>query len=320
MFAGFPRVHLAHLPTPVEPLERLTKALGGPHIYIKRDDLTGLAGGGNKTRKLEFLVADALAAKADCLITVGAAQSNHCRQTAAAASRCGLHCKLVLRGGPGGKTGNLLLDYLLGAELYWSGQRSREEVMDEIIASERSAGRNPYAIPLGGSTPLGAAAYAEAMEELLGQTDVKFDRILFASSSGGTHAGLAVGARVTGYTGDVFGISIDEALESLQEIVAEIATGTSRLAGQPHDWMPKEIHASADYLGAGYGIMGPPEREAIELFARLEGILLDPVYTGRAAAGMIDLIRRRVFGADETVLLWHTGGTPALWAYADQLA
>ncbi len=320
MFTGYPRLRLAHLPTPVEPLERLTGALGGPHIYIKRDDLTGLAGGGNKTRKLEFLVADALAAKADCLITVGAAQSNHCRQTAAAASHCGLRCKLVLRGGPGGKTGNLLLDYLLGAEVHWSGQRSREEVMDQIVASERSAGRNPYSIPLGGSTPLGAAAYAQAMEELLGQTDVKFDRILFASSSGGTHAGLAVGARITGYPGDVFGISIDEELGSLQEIVTQIATGTSQLAGQPHDWKPEEIHASADYLGAGYGVMGAPEREAIELFARLEGILLDPVYTGRAAAGMIDLVRRRVIRGDETVLFWHTGGTPALWAYADQLA
>jgi 1-aminocyclopropane-1-carboxylate deaminase/D-cysteine desulfhydrase-like pyridoxal-dependent ACC family enzyme len=158
------------------------------------------------------------------------------------------------------------------------------------------------------------------MEELLGQTDLKFDRILFASSSGGTHAGLAVGARVAGYPGEVLGISIDEELGSLQEMVAEIATGTSRLAEQPHNWVSEEIHASADYLGAGYGIMGTPEREAIDLFARLEGILLDPVYTGRAAAGMIDMVRSRIIGADETILFWHTGGTPALWAYADQLA
>lgn len=315
-----PRIHLTSLPTPLEPLAQLGKVLDGPRLFIKRDDLTGLAGGGNKTRKLELLVADAQLKRADTLITVGAGQSNHCRQTAAAAARMGLRCILVLRGyPPAAPVGNLLLDHLLGAEICWSGDRTREEVMDEVVARERSSGRNPYPIPLGGSNPLGAAGYAAAMDELARQTTERFDRIIFASSSGGTHAGLAAGAVMTGFRGQVLGISIDEDLASLQQMVAEIATGVCRLLGEPRTFHPGDIVANADYLGAGYAIMGPPEREAIDLFARHEGILLDPVYTGRAAAGMIDLIRRGTIGKDETVLFWHTGGVPALWAYADEL-
>lgn len=315
-----PRVHLTSLPTPIESLERLSAVLGGPRVFIKRDDLTGLAGGGNKTRKLEFLVADALLRKADTLITVGAVQSNHCRQTAAAAARTGLRCILVLRGhAPSQPVGNLLIDRLLGADLRWSGERTREEVMDEVVAGERAAGRNPYAIPLGGSNPLGATAYAAAMDELLHQATERFDRVIFASSSGGTHAGLAAGAAVAGFRGQVLGISVDEELASLQQMVAGIATGICSLNGEPRSFRPDDIIATADYLGAGYAIMGAPEREAIDLFARCEGILLDPVYTGRAAAGMIDLIRRGVIGKGETVLFWHTGGVPALWAYMKEL-
>jgi D-cysteine desulfhydrase family pyridoxal phosphate-dependent enzyme len=294
--------------------------LGGPRIFIKRDDLTGLAGGGNKTRKLEFLVADAQLKSADTLVTVGAVQSNHCRQTAAAAAKVGLRCILVLRGHPPAEpAGNLLLDHLLGAELRWSGDRAREQVMDEVVAQEQAAGRKPYAIPLGGSNAIGAAAYAVAMEELSYQIRESIDRIVFASSSGGTHAGLAVGAVMSGFRGQVLGISVDEELHSLQNMVAEIATGVCRVAGDPRTIQPSDIHANADYLAAGYAIMGPPEREAIDLFARYEGIMVDPVYTGRAAAGMIDLIRRGVIGKEETILFWHTGGIPALWAYMDQL-
>ncbi|MBZ5496508.1 MAG: D-cysteine desulfhydrase family protein [Acidobacteriia bacterium] len=321
MKIALPRVSLTPLPTPVESLARLGQALGGPRLFIKRDDLTGLAGGGNKTRKLEFLVADAQLKKADTLITLGAVQSNHCRQTAAAAARTGLRCILVLRGhAPAQPVGNLLLDRLLGAEIRWSGDRTREEVMDEVVAAERAAGRNPYPIPLGGSNPLGAAAYAAAMNEILTQTTEHFDRIVFASSSGGTHAGLAVGAVMAGFRGQVLGISVDEDLASLQRLVAEIANGVYRLLGEPGTIQPRNIFANADCLGAGYGILGAPEREAIDLFARYEGIIVDPVYTGRAAAGMIDLIRRGVIGKDETVLFWHTGGVPALWAYMNQLA
>jgi D-cysteine desulfhydrase family pyridoxal phosphate-dependent enzyme len=315
-----PRIQLSSLPTPVEPLPRLSKALGGPRLFIKRDDLTGLAGGGNKTRKLEFLIADALLKKADTVVTVGAVQSNHCRLTAAAAARAGLHCILVLRGHqPAEPAGNLLLNHLLGAQIWWSGDRTREEVMEQVVAQERSAGHSPYPIPLGGSNPLGAAAYAAAMDELARQTTEHFDRIIFASSSGGTHAGLAVGAALTGFRGQVLGISIDENLASLQEMVAGIATGACQLLGETRTFQPADISANADYLGGGYAVMGAPEREAIDMFARQEGILVDPVYTGRAGAGMIDLIRRGVIGRNETVLFWHTGGIPALWAYMSQL-
>jgi D-cysteine desulfhydrase family pyridoxal phosphate-dependent enzyme len=320
METGLPRIPLAHLPTPVTPLERLTQALGGARIFIKRDDLTGLAGGGNKTRKLEFLVADALANGADTLITVGAPQSNHCRQTAAAAAQVGMRCILVLRGAPPDDFGgNLLLDKLLGAELRFAGQQSREQVMEEIVSAELKEGHNPYPIPLGGSTALGAIAYALAVEELLWQTDVRFDRIIFASSSGGTQAGLIAGAHLLGFHGQILGISVDESSDRLREMVAPIARETIRLLGGSAAIGVAEVTASADYLGGGYGVLGDPEREAIRLFARNEGILLDPVYTGRAAAGMIDLIRRGAIGKDEVVLFWHTGGVPALWAYAEEL-
>lgn len=320
MHLDCPRVSLASLPTPVEPLSRLSEALRGPRIFIKRDDLTGLAGGGNKARKLEFLVGEALAGGYDTLVTIGAPQSNHCRQTAAAAARCNLRSILVVRGNPEPEnTGNLLLDRLLGARIVWSRERSREEVMEEIVEAERAAGHRPYSIPLGGSNGLGALGYALAMEEFPDSSLRKFDRIIFASSSGGTHAGMVVGADLTGYEGEVLGISIDEPLDDLRRMVADIASDASRRLGGSASFDPARIHACSDYLGAGYGIMGAPEKEAIELFARLEGILLDPVYTGRAAAGMIGLIRRGVLRKDETVLFWHTGGVPALWAYAEDL-
>jgi len=318
-----PRLALAHLPTPIEALPRLSTALGGPRLFVKRDDLTGLAGGGNKTRKLEFLVAEALAQQADLLLTVGAPQSNHCRQTAAAAAHAGLPCALILRGhAPANTTGNLLLDHLLGAEVHWSGDREREDVLDDLTAQARAAGRRPYPIPLGGSNALGAAAYVAAMFELQAQVStlgLRFDRLVFASSTGGTQAGLTVGARLTNFTGEVLGISVDEEQATLQARVAEIATTTSDLLNAPHAYAPSAITVNADYLGGGYSIMGAPEREAIELFARYEGLLVDPVYTGRAAAGLIDLIRRGVIDRDETILFWHTGGTPALWAYAAEL-
>jgi L-cysteate sulfo-lyase len=320
MSTSLPRMDFVQLCTPVAPLARLSRELGGPRIFIKRDDLTGLGGGGNKVRKLEFLVADAVASGADTLITVGAVQSNHCRQTAAAAAVTGLRCVLVLRGHPPAEvTGNVLLDHVFGARIRWSGDRNREEVMQEVVSEEWADEGRPYPIPLGGSTPLGALGFARAFEELSGQTTESFDRIVFASSSGGTHAGLAAGAFAANFAGEILGISVDAELESLQTMVARIATGTASLLDCPHEFSPAEIRANADYLGQGYAVMGAPEREAIELFARMEGILLDPVYTGRAAAGMIDLIRRGIIRKDETILFWHTGGIPALYAYANEL-
>lgn len=323
MFSHLPRVPLASLPTPLEPLPRLSESLGGPRLFIKRDDLTGLAFGGNKTRKLELLVADALTKRADTLVTVGAPQSNHCRQTAAAAARHGLRCTLVLRGHPADKrSGNLLLDHLLGAQVLWSGDRSREEVMEEVVARERDAGRNPYPVPLGGSTGLGALAYTMALVEMTGQAEamgVAFDRVVVASSSGGTQAGMVLGARLTGFRGEVLGVSVDEDLDTLQAQVARIATEAAELLGRADRFQPSDISGNADYLGEGYAVVGEAEREAIEVFARSEGVLLDPVYSGRAAAGMLDLIGRGAIGRDERVLFWHTGGQPALWAFADKL-
>lgn len=318
-----PKLSFAHLPTPLEPLHRLTAQLGGAEIWIKRDDQTGLAGGGNKTRKLEYLLAEALAQGARTVITVGAPQSNHCRQTAAAAARTGLRCVLVLRGAPPNKlTGNILLDDLLGAEIVWSHNESRETVLQATYEKEKAAGNDPYLIPLGGSNRIGAASYVAAIQELKEQlvTGAKgFSRILFASSSGGTHAGLAVGARALMPQTEVLSISVDESLEELKSNVAPIAIATAQLLDLPFTFTPNDIHVNADYIGAGYALMGDRERETIRLLARLEGILVDPVYTGKAFGGMIDLIRKGVIGKEERILFWHTGGQPALFVYADQL-
>ncbi len=309
-----PRIRFAALPTPVESLPRLSAALGGPRILVKRDDLTGLAFGGNKARKLEFVLAEAQAHGARTLVTVGAAQSNHCRQTAALAARMGLGCILVLSGEPGEvPTGNLLLDQLFGAEIVWTSPAERQRVLQQTFEDAWGTGRRPYLIPLGASTPLGALGFEAAFQELL-QQSVQADWIVVASSSGGTQAGLELGARRAGWPGRVLGISIDRPAGELQEIVAAVATGAAERLNVPIQVEPRDVLVNADYLGQGYGIMGPPEQEAIRLFARLEGLLLDPVYTARAAAGMMDLIRRGFFKTGETILFWHTGGTPALFA------
>ena len=318
-----PRIALAHLPTPLEELPRLTKALGGPRLYIKRDDQTGLAGGGNKARKLEFSVAEALHQGADTLITLGGVQSNHCRQTAAAAARCGLRCIVVLRGhAPATSTGNLLLDYLLGAQVVFSGDRTREAVAEDVAKEQRAAGHRPHVIPVGASNEIGAVGFVAAIEEMdrqLKEQRLNVDHVVFASSSYGTQAGLCVGAKAVGFTPRIAAIAIDSSRAELQKGVAEISVATIRRLGLKLNATPDEVVAYDGYLGAGYAIMGEPEKEAISLVARTEGILLDPVYTGRAMAGLIDLIRKGEFDKDETIVFWHTGGSAALFAYADQL-
>jgi len=318
-----PRIHLSHLPTPLEDLPRLTQALGGPRLLIKRDDQTGLATGGNKARKLEFTVAEALRQGADTLITVGGVQSNHCRQTAAAAARYGLRCIVVLRGhAPSAWNGNLLLDHLLGAHVVFSGDRTREHVAEEVAKEQHAAGNRPYLIPVGASDEVGAVGFVAAVEELDGQLKahkLHVDRVVFASSSAGTQAGLCVGAKAIGFKSQLAAIAIDSQREELQADVVGIALPTIRRLGLEMSLAPKEVVAYDGYLGAGYAIMGEPEREAIYLMARYEGILLDPVYTGRAMAGLIDLIRKGEFGKDETIVFWHTGGYAALFAYAEQL-
>jgi D-cysteine desulfhydrase family pyridoxal phosphate-dependent enzyme len=308
-----PRLRFAHLPTPVEPMPRLSAALGGPPLLVKRDDLTGLAMGGNKTRKLEFLVAEAQANGARTLITAGAVQSNHCRQTAAAAARFGLDCILVLAGASSVPTGNLLLDQLFGSEIVWSPPAQRDQVLQDTFQSAWEAGRRPYLVPYGGSNPTGASAYVFAMQELI-QQGVNPDWIVFPSSSGGTQAGLALGARLFGYQGKVLGISVDQPGPRLRQEVAALACATADFLGEKQFFSTEDILVDDSFLGGGYGVMGQPEVEAIRLFARTEGLLLDPVYTARAASGLIELIRKSFFSSGQTVLFWHTGGTPALFA------
>jgi D-cysteine desulfhydrase len=317
------RVSLVHTPTWLEKLDRLSKYLGGPDIYIKRDDQTGLATGGNKTRKLEFLIADALAKGCDHLVTIGSPQSNHCRQTAAAAAKFGLGCALVLGGeAPDAITGNLLLDNILGAHLYWCGDRNRQEVMGEVMAELRVMGRSPYPIPLGGSNVWGASGYVLAMQELMTQLTAdhrNIDFIIHASSSGGTQAGMIVGAEAYGFRGQILGISIDRPAEELQMHVAALATATATHLGLGMLPIAEKVEVNDDYLGDGYAQVGETEREAIDLVAHLEGILLDPVYTARAMGGLIDLIRWGAFTRGQSVLFWHTGGTAALPAFAHKL-
>ncbi|MCC6301040.1 MAG: D-cysteine desulfhydrase family protein [Anaerolineales bacterium] len=321
---NIPRLYFAHLPTPIEELPRLSDHLGGPRILVKRDDQTGLAFGGNKTRKLEFLVAEAMAQGAKTLISGGALQSNHCRQTAAAAARYGFDCILVLNGEmPDKPSANLLLDQLFGAEIIAIPDRNeRDRALQETFAKAVADGRKPYLVPYGGSSPIGALGYAFAMEELMAQIkDFRsledfgsLDWIIFGTSSGGTHAGLVLGQRVFGFKGKVLGISIDESEEWLKSRVSKLATEASEKLGERIGFDPADVFANADYCAAGYGVLTDAEREAVKLFAKYEGLLLDPVYTGRAAAGMIDLIRKGFFKKGETILFWHTGGQPALFA------
>jgi L-cysteate sulfo-lyase len=322
-----PRLSLAHLPTPVEELPRLSRELAGPRLLVKRDDQTGLATGGNKTRKLEFLIAEALAQEADMVITAGAMQSNHCRQTAAAAARAGLDCALVLGGEPPSvPTGNLLLDILLGAQIHWAGPDRRGERLEQIAHELQAQGRRPYLIPYGGSNEIGATGYVAAMLELHKQLAPDFrasiDHIVVASSSGGTQAGLVVGARAIGFSGQIIGISIDKGEagdEPYPLHMARLANATAARVGVDAEFSAADFVVNRDYLGEGYGVVGDLEREAVHMVARLEGLLLDPVYTGRAMGGLIDMIRRGVFGPDETVLFWHTGGMLALFAYTHAL-
>jgi len=320
------RRSLGFFPTPLVELRRLSHVLGGPRIWMKRDDQTGLALGGNKTRKLEYLVGDALARGADTLITGGAAQSNHCRQTAAAAAACGLECHLVLGGGPGDvATGNLLLDELLGAQLHWTGPHRKGEDIPRIAEALRDAGRTPYVVPYGGSSAVGATGFVEAVRELgdqLRDADLRFGQVVFASSSAGTHAGLLVGRHCHAQDFGLLGIQVDkddaDALP-LARRVRELADATAAHLGLRVRFDEDEVRLDDGRAGAGYGVVGEAEREAIRLVAQTEGVLLDPVYTGRAMAGLIERVRRGALPRDAPVLFWHTGGAPALFAYARDL-
>lgn len=309
------REELAHLPTSIDSLPRLSRSLGGPELLVKRDDQTGLALGGNKTRKLEYLLGDAISKHASMVLSTGAAQSNHCRQTAAAAARCGLECTLVLVGPePEQPSGNYFLDLLLGADIVWTEKETRDQTLERAFQEAQRSGADPYLIPYGGSNALGAYAYYQAYQELLDQLKGALpDWIVFASSSGGTQAGLSLASQI--FSGPkVLGISVDESAGRLRDTVSRISGDLAEMLGLEIQIQQEEIQIDANYVGEGYGMMNDRDRDAIRLFAETEGILLDPVYTGRAAGGLVDLIQKGFFGKDQTVLFWHTGGTPGLFA------
>jgi len=325
--ARFPRRHLVHGPTPLEPLERLSAALGGPTLFVKRDDCTGLALGGNKTRKLEFLVADALAAGADTLVTAGGVQSNHCRQTAAAAAKHGLRCELVLARNVASnnphydRTGNVLLDRMFGATLNFVGRDSDFPTeLENMAEAVRARGGRPYVIPIGGSTPVGALGYVACGQELLQQAaalPVVVDAVVHCSGSGGTQAGLLNGLAGSGVP--VIGVSCAAPAPEIEAMVLALANATAEKLGGGTRFTPADVEVVDGYVGPGYGVPTPEMLEALEMCARLEGLLLDPVYTGKAMAGLIGLVRGGRFKPSETVVFIHTGGVPALFAYEDTL-
>ncbi len=317
---------LGFYPTPLVHLKHLSKALNGPQILMKRDDQTGLAFGGNKTRKLEHLIADALAQGADTVITAGAQQSNHCRQTAAACAAVGLKCHLVLGGTePAIANGNFLLDRILGANIHFTGDQRKGESLTDIAIKLRQEGFRPYIIPYGGSNGIGARGFVDAVAEVklqLQEWGAEVDRIIFASSSGGTQAGLMVGKLLRNFRAEILGIAIDkdeiEGKPFVQQVV-DVANETASLLKIKERFTIDEVKLKENYVGAGYGIVGELEKEAIYLTASLEGILVDPVYTGRAMGALIDMVRTGEIKKNEIILFWHTGGSPALFSYAADL-
>ncbi len=325
--ARFPRRRYTEGQTPLEFLPRLSAALGGPAVYIKRDDLLGLASGGNKTRKLEFLVADALAQGADTLVTCGAVQSNHCRLTLAAAVKEGLKCRLVLEERVPGSykpqgSGNNFLFHLLGVESVKvvPGGSDMLKEMEGVAAELAAAGRKGYIIPGGGSNEIGATGYVACAEEILAQSfdkGLSFDYIVTTSGSAGTHAGL-----VTGFYGNstnipVIGINISRKQDVQTELVYNLVQATAQRVGLAQPIPRDAVKCIDEYVGPGYSLPTTEMVEAVEMVARLEGILLDPVYTGKAMAGLIGLIRKGFFKKSDNVLFVHTGGSPALYAYAE---
>ncbi|SEI85234.1 D-cysteine desulfhydrase [Sphingomonas sp. OV641] len=311
--------------TAIEAMPHLTKALGGAELFIKRDDQLGLTGGGNKTRKLEFLVADALAQGADTLITVGAVQSNHCRLTLAAAVREGLKCRLVLEQrvpdsyDPQASGNNFLFD-LLGVEAVTVVKLGDDlqAAMEQVAADLAAEGRKGYIIPGGGSNALGALGYVACAEEILAQSfasGVAFDRIVVASGSAGTHSGIVAGLVGNSAAIPVTGINVRRPRAEQEGNVHKLAVAVAELAGVVPEITPDVIECRDEWVGPGYSLPTPEMVEAVRMFASLEGVLLDPVYTGKAAAGLIGLVRSGEIAKGERVLFVHTGGSPALYAY-----
>jgi L-cysteate sulfo-lyase len=322
---NFPRVHITHGPTPLEFMPRLTAALGGPNLYIKRDDCTGLGGGGNKTRKLEFLMAEALAQQADTIITQGATQSNHARQTVAIAAKLGMRCEILLENRTGftideyKHSGNVFLDHLYGASVQeLPGGSDMNAAMATRATELRSQGRKPYIIPGGGSNALGALGYVVCALEMVNQfntQDLNVSQVVHATGSAGTQAGLVVGLQGSRSQIGVLGIGVRAAREAQELAVFNLAVKTAELLGVPGSVERASVVANCDYVGAGYGQPTPGMIEAVTMVARLEGILLDPVYSGKGMAGLIDLCRKGQFAKGENIVFLHTGGAVALNGY-----
>ena len=327
--ARFPRVSLAHLPTPLEPLTRFSKHLGGPTIWVKRDDCTGLATGGNKTRKLEWVMGAALAEGADTIITVGAMQSNHVRQTAAAACKLGMKCEVLLEhriAEPSDSyrtSGNVLLDRLFGAALHeYPAGTDFPAVMEELAAQIRAAGGKPYIVPGGASNKVGALGYVNCVLELLSQANdqgLVIDHLVTATGSAGTQGGLIVGLKAMHSHVPLLGIGVGAPRDIQEQKVFDLAVETAAYIGAPGVVERDDVIANCDYIGEAYGVPTEAMNDAVLTLARTEGLLFDPVYSGKALAGLIDLVQAGRFSDAKNIVFLHTGGSAALFAYADQL-
>ena len=322
----FPRLHFAHLPTPLEPMPRISEHLGGPNLWIKRDDCTGLSSGGNKTRKLEFLMADAVERGADCIVTQGATQSNHARQSCAAAAKLGMESHILLEDRTGfhddayALNGNVLLDQLHGATISLRAAGSDMNAEMELLAQQlRDDGKKPYVIPGGGSNEIGALGYVNAAFELTYQANersLRIDHFVHATGSAGTQAGLVVGMQAMNSGIPVYGVSVRAPKVKQEENVFGLCQRTLDFMGLSQSLVPRDsVVANSDYVGDGYGLPTDSMVEAVKMLANYEGILLDPVYSGKGFAGLIDLIRKGHFKKGENVVFLHTGGSVSLFAY-----
>ena len=329
LLSRFPRVSLAHLPTPLELLPRLSEYLGGPNVYVKRDDCTGLGTGGNKTRKLEFLMADAVANNADVIITQGAVQSNHVRQTAAAACKMGMDCEIVLEqriaepSDPYINSGNVLLDRIFGSRLRDVEKGTdMDAAMGDVAEELRGKGKTPYIIPGGGSSPVGALGYVDCALEMMSQANtggIVIDHVVHATGSAGTQAGLITGLKATHADIPLLGIGVNAPQDVQEEKVYKLAVETADYVGAPGVVQREDVVANCDYVGEGYGIPTKAMNDAIMLLARLEGLLFDPVYSGKGLAGMIDLVGKGFFSDARNIVFVHTGGVAGLFGYSDKL-
>ncbi len=333
MLSDYPRAPLAHTPTPLEPMPNLTRLLNGPKLFVKRDDCTGLALGGNKARQLEFYFGEAQAQKADTVIITGAVQSNFVRQTAAAAAKLGMACHIQLEhrvpmtASEYEASGNVLLDRLLGPTIHYfpegEDEAAADKALDDIADQVRADGGNPYVIHLSADhPPLGALGYVVGAGEILDQTNelgLTFDAIILPSGSAATHAGMLVGLKSRNSDIKVTGICVRRDKDQQFERVLRQAAATAEMAGCPGAVTKDDIHVTDDYLGPGYGQSTPEMIKAMTLAARQEGLILDPVYTGKSMAGLIGLVRSGYFTSAQTVLYLHTGGTPAIFGYASIL-